>query len=632
MRPQALQRQAFSSKLGKSIIGLFGLILTTCSIVYLVIFTRAYELKLVHATKAEAVRSNALVEAALLPTLMRNDRTALQDIVSRLSRQDNVTMAVVTDAAGNVRLGNRTTDTSAVPISLAGTEATSDLILGAAGQRIVRAVTPLRNAAGCTACHGPTEQTPILGALVLERKADGVLRDTLWGGLLMTLAGATVMLASLYAIASVIARRVLMPVQQLNAAASALADGDFAVQAHVSGDDEMAALGKRFDGMAQQLGTLVLSLRQNEDFLQRVIDAAPDGIRVIAKDFSILKVNAAYCRQLGINAQEALDRSCHLSTHHLAAPCSPRLVTCPLAELSQHGRTSLTCQHRHLKADGSEIFVEVSAAHAQIYHDGRLVDCVIESIRDLGAQVDMSHKYRLAELGQLATGVAHEIHNPLWSIHLALSAIRADIHHLAPPQSIETYFETADKEINRCLSVTDRLLRLSEPSTEQTTIINLAEAVQGILRLVAFEAREAHVTLVNDVKDDLRTIANDSDISIVILNLTQNAIHAMPEGGTLTITGRRATAFVEIEFADTGVGIPPDDVQKIFWPFWSRRADGNPGTGLGLSIVQAIINRLGGSITVSSSQGAGPVLSVKGRRDSGTTFIVKFPDAELKVS
>ncbi len=137
---------------------------------------------------------------------------------------------------------------------------------------------------------------------------------------------------------------------------------------------------------------------------------------------------------------------------------------------------------------------------------------------------------------------------------------------------------------------------------------------------MAFEAREAKVALVSDVANDLRTIANESDISIIILNLTQNAIHAMPKGGTLTITGRRLGRFVELDFADTGVGIAADDLQKIFWPFWSRRADGNPGTGLGLSIVQAIINRLGGSISVASTE------------DAGTTFTVKFPDTELEPS
>jgi PAS domain S-box-containing protein len=609
--------EAFASRLGRQILTRLVAVLTACSLLYLAVFIMAFQVKLDGDAKRAALNTSQLLQAAMTPSFMARDASHIQAMLDEVNRQPGVLAAYILAADGSLKFSSGAFATGLLPQGAPlPIVATARIVTEAPNGGLLRAISPVANAVGCAQCHGPVAKTPLLGALVVDSRIED-LQSGIWrGALLMALAGGTVLVIALFAISAALGRRVLGPIRELNDAANAFANGNFAARAAVAGGDEMTELAGRFNGMAEDIGNMVTSSRMNEDFLQRVIDAVPDGIRVIGQDYKVIKANAAYCGRLGLTADEALGRPCYTSSHHLDAPCSPRLDTCPLAALTRDGRTSLKCHQRHLKRDGSEMFVEVSAALAVFNRNGRPEECVIESIRDLGEQADASHKYRLAELGQLATGVAHEIHNPLWSIHLALAAIRDDLAKSGQAGTVKNYLETADQEINKCLSVTDRLLKLAEPSTEQAVIVDLARVIHSIARLVEFEARQAGVTMTIDVASDLRSVANESDISIVVLNLVQNAIHAMPRGGTLRVAGKRDGGMIQLSFADTGVGIAAADLTRIFWPFWSRRADGVQGTGLGLSIVQAILKRLEGHISVKSELGV------------GTTFVATLPDAD----
>jgi signal transduction histidine kinase len=111
-------------------------------------------------------------------------------------------------------------------------------------------------------------------------------------------------------------------------------------------------------------------------------------------------------------------------------------------------------------------------------------------------------------------------------------------------------------------------------------------------------------------------MASDSELRMVVLNLAQNAIHAMPGGGELCISTLRENDEVKIVFTDTGVGINPKDAAHVFEPFYSHRADGKKGTGLGLSICRSIVMNHNGNISFQSQTG------------KGSTFVVSLPDAE----
>jgi signal transduction histidine kinase len=243
---------------------------------------------------------------------------------------------------------------------------------------------------------------------------------------------------------------------------------------------------------------------------------------------------------------------------------------------------------------------------------------VVESIRDLGQQVRFSHEQRLSELGRLAAGVAHEIHNPLMSLRMAIHASETALQGLNPDiAGVCEHLSLADQEVAACERVTERLLKLSIPPCSEPELVAVEPVVEDTLKLVSWEAEQRGVVIgVACEGSPLRVLASDSDLRMASLNLAQNACHAMPDGGELAVRCERADGRIRISFEDTGVGIQPEDRQRIFEPFFSRRADGVRGTGLGLSITKAIVEGHGGNIQVVM------------RRGGGSRFVVDLPDAD----
>lgn len=367
--------------------------------------------------------------------------------------------------------------------------------------------------------------------------------------------------------------------------------------------------------MADRVETMVQHVEQAERSLQAVIDSIPDGVRVIDDRFNIVKVNDAYCRQVGQSKGQVIGKKCYRSSHGRSEPCAETLVTCPVAALRDGARSVVKFTDTHLVRDGGQLAVEVSAARADIPSAGGATSCVVESIRDLSQDVVMSQKNRLSEIGLLATGVAHEIHNPLSSIELALSAIQDTTPETGVPDAYRHYMDIARTEIEKCLSVTESLMRLSEPPRE-VELLSLNAVIPDVMALLSFQFEQAGIERELDLEPNLRILASDGDLRMITVNLTQNAIHAMPNGGAFRMEAGTSGNQVVLRFSDTGTGIAPQDIERIFLPFWSRRADGTTGRGLGLSICKAIVERSGGAITVNS---------VPGR---GTEFMISLPAAD----
>ena len=237
---------------------------------------------------------------------------------------------------------------------------------------------------------------------------------------------------------------------------------------------------------------------------------------------------------------------------------------------------------------------------------------MVESTSDLSEVARLSQEQRLSELGLLAAGIAHEIHNPLGSMRLAVEGLLRNIRHgNVDQQRICSYLEMMNAEIDRCTGVTQRLLLLSRLPQQQAQIVSLDQAVNDTLQLLDFDAQSHGIVQHQDLAADLRVLADDSDLRMVVLNLVQNAHHAMPEGGSLTVRTRAEGKSAVIEVRDTGLGIPSGMIDHIFGPFFSHRADGEGGTGPGLAICKAIVERYAGTTEVSSVPGQGAVFSVR---------------------
>jgi signal transduction histidine kinase len=479
----------------------------------------------------------------------------------------------------------------------------------------------VRNQAACQECHGPVVEHPVNGVLYVDYDADSIRHQARRTTLLLMGAGSLIVVLNLAGGWWFMRRYVLRPVAALAEASTRLSEGDLTTRTHLAGDDELTALGEAMNRMADALERKMAELAEKEQFLQQLVDAFPDGVRVIDQDYRVLLCNAAYRRQIGPAAQTAESsdaRPCHEQTHGQAQPCPETLVTCPLREATRTG-TPLRVVHRLHRADGGGLDVETYAAPMTLTRGGETRHLVVESIRELDQAVRFSHEQRLSELGRLAAGVAHEIHNPLGSVRLALhaavAATRAD-----PPDLTEVHacLALVDQEVDSCIQVTHRLLRLSLPPPDHQELVDVTEAVSDTLKLLAWEAEESGVQLCQGGdQGPLRVLATDSELRMAVLNLAQNALHAMPSGGTLTVECLRRDRTIEIAVTDTGVGIAPEDHNRIFHPFFSRRADGVEGTGLGLSITRAFVEGYGGRIAVTSQPG------------KGSRFTLEFPDADL---
>ncbi len=574
-------------------------------------FLAAYRGQLENERSRASAGFNLLLQAALENAMLKRDVPGLAEIVGRLGTQPGIRSVMILDPAGEVRfasapelLGRKKPDL--VPGTGVRGPATA-FLHREDGAEVLRSVNPVRNKPACKECHGDAAAHPVNGILVVDYDA-GEIRQHAWGSAAaFTGAGLLVLVLMTAVLWRALNRQVLQPVAELARASADLEAGNLARRVGATGDDELADLGRRFDRMAERLQAQLARVQAHEAHLQGILDSLPDGVRVIrAIDGRIVMANGAFARQMGLPLERVAGRPCHETSHGRREPCVPTLVTCPLHELRQVGDT-LKCTHRHQRADGTLLPVEVHAALVELDDGGRKERLVVESIRDLTQAARVSHEQRLSELGLLAAGIAHEIHNPLASVRLGVQGLARDIRHdRCTPGEIGSYLDLIDNEIDKCIAVTHRLLMLSRTPEEAPQVVDLALALDDALRLLDYDARMRRI--VQDLSlppVGIRVLADEGELRMVFLNLFQNAHHAMPEGGTLTVEVSAAAGEAVLDVSDTGVGIAPEHLPHIFDPFFSRRADNVAGTGLGLTIVRNILQRYGGAIEVESQPGVG---------------------------
>ena len=230
----------------------------------------------------------------------------------------------------------------------------------------------------------------------------------------------------------------------------------------------------------------------------------------------------------------------------------------------------------------------------------------------------MKERDRLAALGQMAAGLAHEIRNPLGAIKGAAQFLQptASGHGGSDPAGTKEFLNIIVEEVNRLNKIVSQFLDYARPYRGEQRQLEVNDVIRKTLQLLAKEGAGKGVEVVQSLVDGLPPVRADAEqVLQVFLNLSLNAVQAMPEGGRLFVSSsiRRATrrgaaaAFLEVRFRDTGVGIPPGDLRNLFIPFFTTK---EKGTGLGLPISQRIIENHGGTIEVRSHAGTGATFTV----------------------
>ncbi len=225
---------------------------------------------------------------------------------------------------------------------------------------------------------------------------------------------------------------------------------------------------------------------------------------------------------------------------------------------------------------------------------------------------------KLAAVGRLAAGVVHEINNPLATIAACAEALETRVAEGTFGQSAEVedlreYLSLIRSEAFRCKTITNGLLDFSRNRAGQHAPVELGEVLEATARLLRHQKRSRNVEIEVDAPVDVRAVAGDAgQLQQAVIILAENAIDAMPQGGTLLLRARNEGAGVRVEVCDTGVGIPQENLARIFDPFFTTKEVGQ-GTGLGLAVCYGIVTEHGGRVAVDS---------VVGR---GTTFTLVLP-------
>lgn len=282
---------------------------------------------------------------------------------------------------------------------------------------------------------------------------------------------------------------------------------------------------------------------------------------------------------------------------------------CDMQPLLDQGRTVLEQEMECTLPDGKAVPLSVSAARI-VNEDGDFVGKIL-ILRDLGEvrklQEEIRRKEKLAAVGGLAAGVAHEIRNPLSSIKGLASYFGGKF---AKGSEDKEAAEVMIREVDRLNRVVSELLDFARPSDLSLKTHNINQVLEHSLRLVHQDARVRQIETFFSAHDGLPPVTLDADrFSQCLLNLYLNAIQAMDEGGLLSVRSSFSSdrKMIQIEIEDTGKGIGPDDIGKIFDPYFTSKPS---GTGLGLAIVHKIVEAHHGSVKVKSTPAKGTVFTL----------------------
>ncbi len=350
--------------------------------------------------------------------------------------------------------------------------------------------------------------------------------------------------------------------------------------------------------LAQGYRSARSSLSRVQAFSDNLVENMPMGLVAMDRESRIIAFNQTAEFVLRKTAGEVIGQ---MAEDVLPEACRDLLRT--LAVEKQIIAKEIDCS----LTDGRTIPLEVIATVLEEEDGARGVVVLFRDITEIKQlKREIARSRRLASLGSLAAGVAHEIRNPLSSIK-GFATYFKERYRDNPEDS-----QTADimvQEVDRLNRVIGQLLDYARPMTMNRRETAIQTVIQHALRMIESQAREKGVVIQTELQADVAAVLIDPDrIKQVFLNLYLNAIGAMEGGGILSValfsmTDRR----IRIEVRDTGVGIDPKDLNRIFDPYFTTKSS---GTGLGLAIVQKIIEAHRGEIQVASTPGLGTTVSV----------------------
>jgi PAS domain S-box-containing protein len=389
------------------------------------------------------------------------------------------------------------------------------------------------------------------------------------------------------------------------------------------------------------IGNEERKLRQRNEEMETILNGIQDFILVINPDMSIVEANESFLQKMGYSRSEVIGQKCHEVYHRKELPCELANNACPLQKVIRNKRQDRQIQKREMpngdvryyevsiypiweKSGKISRFIHISRDITQQRQQDevitqRLEQMVEERTRQLQeTHAKFLHHDKMASLGKLSASVVHEINNPIAGIlNLIILMKRIMAEKVLEPKDIEQfnfYLNLMETETRRTSRVVSNLLAFSRQSKMEMKPVNVNRLIERTLVLNSNLLKIASVKVRKRLDHSLPDIVGSEDqLQQVFMNLISNAAQAMEtkEGGVLRIETRFSPeeSVVVVKLKDSGIGIPKEDMSRLFEPFFTTRK--LKGVGLGLSVVYGIIQEHGGSIYVHSKVGEGSTFRVK---------------------
>jgi two-component system sensor histidine kinase AtoS len=548
-------------------------------------------------------------------------------IVDNVSRQSGVIKVLILDKKGQIRFSpDRTEIGTRLPLDdptcqichrvTPDNRSKTVMFAAADGEHVFRNVNPIANEPACFGCHGSRD--PLLGVLISDFSMVDVERRLTVESRQMLLALLLAAGASAVAMTLMMNRLVVARLERVVDATRLLGRGRLDLAVTVGSRDEIGELATSFNEMVEALRR-AKSLREREELLESVLDNIHDAVVVFDDEGTVLALNHGAEVAFGLHADETVGRG-------------RPLLGAGQEELFGHARRAgpVTAELPLARAGGGTFPAQVRVALVDLPRSGAAHEAPATSslayvavVRDLTEEKlkerldeQLAQTEKLAAVGRLAAGLAHELNNPLGNVLMYAKLLEERLDHDDPGAANARRIVD---NILRCRTLVRSLLDYARQSEVRIAPTDLNEVVERSMELVAGQVAQRRIACDVALARDLPRIECDArQMQQVLVNLLQNGIEAIEDGhGRLALRTRSSAdgRSVVVAVRDNGRGISPENRPHVFEPFYTTKPE---GTGLGLAISHGIVERHGGRMWLESLAD-GP--------ERGTTFYVELPVA-----
>lgn len=386
------------------------------------------------------------------------------------------------------------------------------------------------------------------------------------------------------------------PIRRLSKAMDSIDYGRFDILSEKPRRDEIGRLQRSFIEMVRRL-------KEADIKWENTFNSITDLLSIHSRDFKVLKVNNALAHRLNTTPDSLIGKYCWEIYHNSDGACP----NCPHARTLKTGEMA-TLEIEYLPLKG--IFLSTTFPY---FDEGGGIIGTIHIARDVTEDKKLQGKLiqseKMAAMGQMAAGIAHEINNPLNSILGYATYLLESVDKKSPVRDELNRIASAG---HRCKEIVKRFLDLARETPQRMEPIDVKEAVGDALSMCHHAISSLKIRVREKVRNGLLINGDMRQIEEVFMNIILNACDAMKDGGELSIGAGMEDSLIKIRIADTGCGIPSEDLPRIYNPFFTTKEPGK-GTGLGLAVSHTIIKNHGGTIDCQSIVG------------KGTTFTITFP-------